>query len=300
MTGQRYYTPNPFEITPTGAPLAGGQLFTYATGSATPLATYSDAALSVPNSNPIVADANGRFGSIFLGSSQAYKIQLFTAIPAGTSQSDSTPSSPLGTQIWSEDPCGPAAGGNAASAGFIGQVMPFAGLASAIPSQWYQCYGQAVSRTTYAAAFAVIGTIWGTGDGSTTFNLPDLRGRSIFGLDNMGGTAAGRVTSGVSGIAGATLGASGGSQNAQADTPTATSTVTDPTHSHPTSCTGTGTMDGTNFLQGGTTWDLIRGVATTSVATGITVTTTVTSSLTGSSQNMPPAAIGLWLIYLGA
>ena len=300
MTGQRYYTPNQFEITPTGAPLAGGQLFTYVTGSTTPLPTYSDAALSIPNSNPIVADANGRFGSIFLGSSQAYKIQLFTAIPTGTSQIDSTPSSPLGTQIWSEDPCGPAAGGNASSAGFIGQMAPFAGLASAIPSQWYQCYGQAVSRATYSAAYAVLGTIWGSGDGSTTFNLPDLRGRTPFGLDNMGGSAANRITSGVSGIAGATLGASGGSQNSQADMLTATSTVTDTGHSHATSSTGTGTMDGTNFLQGGTTWDLIRSIATTSAETGITVSTSVTSSLTGTSQNMPPAVIGLWIIYLGA
>jgi microcystin-dependent protein len=55
------------------------------------------------------------------------------------------------------------------------------------------CYGQAVSRTTYANLFAVISTTYGTGDGSTTFNLPDLRGRAVAGLDNMGGTDATRL-----------------------------------------------------------------------------------------------------------
>jgi microcystin-dependent protein len=55
------------------------------------------------------------------------------------------------------------------------------------------CYGQAVSRTTYAALFAVIGTGYGAGDGSTTFNVPDYRGRVLAGADNMGGVAAGRL-----------------------------------------------------------------------------------------------------------
>jgi microcystin-dependent protein len=56
------------------------------------------------------------------------------------------------------------------------------------------CYGEAVSRTTYAALFARLGTTYGSGDGSTTFNLPDYRGRVLGGIDNMGGTAAGRLT----------------------------------------------------------------------------------------------------------
>lgn len=59
------------------------------------------------------------------------------------------------------------------------------------PPGWIFCFGQAVSRTTYAALFANIGTIWGAGDGSTTFNVPDFRGRAAFGKDDMGGTAAG-------------------------------------------------------------------------------------------------------------
>jgi microcystin-dependent protein len=62
------------------------------------------------------------------------------------------------------------------------------------PSGWLLCYGQAISRTTYDILFAAIGTTYGAGNGSTTFNVPDLRGRTIVGLDNMGGSQAGRLT----------------------------------------------------------------------------------------------------------
>jgi microcystin-dependent protein len=62
------------------------------------------------------------------------------------------------------------------------------------PADWLLCYGQAISRTTYAALFGVIGTTFGAGDGSTTFNLPDMRGRFPLGRDDMGGTSANRVT----------------------------------------------------------------------------------------------------------
>jgi hypothetical protein len=116
----------------------------------------------------------------------------------------------------------------------------------------------------------------------------------------MGGTAANRVTSGVSGIAGSTLGGSGGSQYAQADTLTATSTVTDPGHFHTSSALGPANHDSTSFLQGATTWDLTRNQSTNSAVTGITVSTTVSTTLTGTTQNMPPTAMINWIIYLGA
>jgi microcystin-dependent protein len=56
-----------------------------------------------------------------------------------------------------------------------GVLLPFA--ADAAPSGWLICDGTALSRTTYARLFAVIGTAYGSGDGTATFNLPDLRGR---------------------------------------------------------------------------------------------------------------------------
>lgn len=92
-----------------------------------------------------------------------------------------------------------------------GLVLPFAGSAS--PAGWLLCHGQAVNRTTYAGLFEIIGTTFGAGDGSTTFNLPDLRGRAVAGKDNMGGAAANRLTNtgaGNPGIDGSALGATGG------------------------------------------------------------------------------------------
>lgn len=61
-----------------------------------------------------------------------------------------------------------------------GVVLPFAG--SAAPTGWLVCDGSAVSRTTYASLFSTISTSFGAGDGSTTFNLPDMRGRTPVGV----------------------------------------------------------------------------------------------------------------------
>ena len=61
-----------------------------------------------------------------------------------------------------------------------------------VPSGYLECNGAEVSRTTYSVLFAVIGTAYGTGDGSSTFNLPDLRGEFIRGFDNGKGTDSGR------------------------------------------------------------------------------------------------------------
>lgn len=69
--------------------------------------------------------------------------------------------------------------------------------------------GQAISRTTYAALFALIGTTYGAGDGSTTFNLPDKSGR----VSAMKESSASRLTSAVSGVDGATMGSAAGSQS---------------------------------------------------------------------------------------
>lgn len=54
-------------------------------------------------------------------------------------------------------------------------------ITGTIPTGWLECNGQAISRTTYADLFQELGTLWGAGDGSTTFNVPDCRGRVILG-----------------------------------------------------------------------------------------------------------------------
>lgn len=92
-----------------------------------------------------------------------------------------------------------------------GMMAPYAGATA--PTGWLLCFGQAVSRTTYAALFAVLSTTYGSGDGSTTFNLPDLRGRVIAGQDDMGGTSANRLTGLTDGVNGDILGGTGGLQS---------------------------------------------------------------------------------------
>lgn len=73
----------------------------------------------------------------------------------------------------------------------VGIVKAFAGFGA--PQGYLSCNGAAVSRSTYSYLFSIIGTTYGVGDGSTTFNLPDLRGEFIRGMDNGRGIDTGRV-----------------------------------------------------------------------------------------------------------
>lgn len=108
----------------------------------------------------------------------------------------------------------------------IGMVMPHMG--GSAPTGFLVCDGREVSRSTYSALFAVIGIAYGTPSGGTTFVLPDLRGRVIIGLDNMGGVVAGNVVASW----GSTLGGSGGLHShliSTAELPSHTHDLTDST-----------------------------------------------------------------------
>lgn len=85
-------------------------------------------------------------------------------------------STPAGTYIVS-----PNAGDSGSSLVPIGTMLNFAGTVP--PAGWLLCRGQAVSRQQFAALFAVIGVLYGAGDGSTTFNVPNTAGRTIRGSD---------------------------------------------------------------------------------------------------------------------
>ena len=65
----------------------------------------------------------------------------------------------------------------------VGGMIPYAGASA--PTGWLLCDGSAVSRTTYHALFQAIGTSWGAGNGSTTFNLPDARGAAPVGVGSI-------------------------------------------------------------------------------------------------------------------
>jgi hypothetical protein len=88
-----------------------------------------------------------------------------------------------------------------------GAVMAWAGVQA--PQGWLLCDGTAVSRTTYARLFAVVGVAHGAGDGSTTFNVPDYRGRFLRGVDGASGRdpdAANRLAMAPGGNTGALVG----------------------------------------------------------------------------------------------
>lgn len=91
-----------------------------------------------------------------------------------------------------------------------GSVIPYAG--STAPSGWLFCNGQAINRTTYSALFTTIGTTYGVGDGSLTFNIPDMRGRVPAGLDVDSSGFALRITVTASDVSGTVLGSTGGTQ----------------------------------------------------------------------------------------
>jgi microcystin-dependent protein len=112
----------------------------------------------------------------------------------------------------------------------LGGLLPYVG-ASAPNSAFALPFGQTISRSTYATLFALIGTTFGSGDGSSTFHLPDIRGRVIAGLDNMGGPNASRLSSVLSSTS---MGAAAGAQSqaiAQANLPNFSFPVAD-NHRH--------------------------------------------------------------------
>lgn len=104
-------------------------------------------------------------------------------------------------------------GGEAVSPMPSGVMLAYGGPSA--PTGWLLCDGSAVSRTTYADLFAAIGTSYGTGNGSTTFNVPNGKGRSMFGVDS--GQAEFSA-----------LGATGGQKTVQQHN----HGVTDPGHNH--------------------------------------------------------------------
>jgi len=150
-----------------------------------------------------------------------------------------------------------------------GEIKPFAGATA--PPGYLLCAGQTVSRTAYAGLFAVLGTTYGAGDGSTTFSLPDLRDRVVAGKDDMGGSSAARFDGTVP--RGTLGGAFGGQYN------TAITTVS-------------GSATGTVNVSGATSAP-ISGVGTSTPGPGAAADDNHVHTVTASgSANLPVNASG--------
>jgi len=209
-----------------GVPLAGGLLHTYVTGTTTLLDTYSDAALTTENANPIVLDDSGRCDLYLAAPPTAYRFRLedsdgglvdeqddivgmtaplagdfvplegdvtmtglFTLSGNATANLNPTTLQQVNSLIAaSADTLTDAITDGSPPIGSI-----TAWLQGSVPTGYLALEGAAVSRDTYADLFALWGTTYGVGDGSTTFDLPDVRGRFLRAWDNGAGIDAGRT-----------------------------------------------------------------------------------------------------------
>ena len=170
----------------------------------------------------------------------------------------------------STGPTGPAG----LSASPTGSIIIFAGTTA--PTGWLLCDGSAVMRTRYSVLFGVIGTTFGAGDTTTTFNVPDLRQKTIVGV----GT---NTTNNYA------LGGTGGEENHTLtvnEIPAHSHTITDPGHTH--SLPNTAANDQNNDgIAGSNKLSSIKSTVadTNSAVTGITINTTGGGA---AHNNMPP------------
>ena len=192
----------------------------------------------------------------------------------------------------------------------VGTVLDYTGLTA--PSGYVFPYGQAISRTTYATYFALVGTTFGSGDGSTTFNVPDLRGRVVAGQDDMGGSSANRLTGLSGGVNGDTFAAAGGDEGhtlTTAQLPAHTHSVNPP--STTTSSNGAHTHDipvGSSVADGGSfdaSSGSIKYYNATSSEGAHTHTVDIASFTSGSAgsgsehNNVQPTLILNKILYVG-
>jgi len=200
MSGFVGYNPRFRAFTAAGAPAVGYKLSSFAAGTSTPLALYADSGLTTPLSNPVILDANGE-ATFYIPDGTGYKLVLKDANDVVQWTVDNyswpavvTPATPSPVPT--------------------GAILPYGG--SSAPAGFLLCDGSAVSRSTYAALFAIVATAFGAGNGSTTFNVPDLRGKFPLG----------KATSGT----GSTLGGAGGTIDHVHTGPSHTHTIAAHTH----------------------------------------------------------------------
>lgn len=184
-------------------------------------------------------------------------------------------------------------GGQIASSVPSGAVFYTATLSP--PAGYLEGDGSAVSRTSYPNLFSAVGTTYGSGDGSTTFNLPDCRAREIAGLDTNNST--GRMTGAYAGgLSAATLGDTGGEQAhllTAAEIPSITSNGT--TSAQGLNSTGPELTTGVGGGSGGDAFATSNGGSGTYTVSGTipALALNVTSNNTGgqANNNLPPSIV---------
>jgi microcystin-dependent protein len=179
----------------------------------------------------------------------------------------------------------------------IGSIIPFAGSLASVPSGYLLCDGSEISRSTYAALFAVLAITHGQGNGSTTFNIPDYRGRFLRGVDGAVGRDPDRASRTAMASGGNTGDNVGSIQTDAYKNHTHDDTLAAPAHTHATSsltycnkvghysdsAPSAGPAAGTNVLtsaSAGTT-------SNTGAASATALTGSVSATTEGSTETRP-------------
>ena len=294
-----------------GTFLNGGLIWFYAAGTSTPLTAYQDAAGTIAWPNPIILNARGETGGeIWLdgiyklvlqgaplaGETNGPAISTFDNIYgvnaptsfappyvfAGTSTSQSNTDIFMGwngvnftasqetTDFGANWPINITG-----TAGPVGHVAAYAG--NVVPLGYLECNGAAVSRTTYVNLFGVCGILYGAGDGTTTFNLPDLRGYFVRGWDDSAGVDVGRVL---------------GSTQADLVGP-----ITDPGHKH-TDAGHTHSDTGADSTFGGTSGpdSMQSWTGTHTTGSGVADIQSNTTGITGGTETRPKNVAMMYII----
>lgn len=301
-----------------GRPLSGGQFYTFQATTTTPQTVYKDTALTLPHPNPITLDAYGRIPA-FYAADGSIRCRL---------------TDKNGVVVFDEANLlviGPSSGGGGGGGGSIDATTIFATgdpiwvPVSGVRTGWVRMNGRTIGSVTSGAserasadAEALFTHLWTnytdtfcpvlTGRGATAaadwaankqITLPDMRARGPFGLDDMGNSAASRLSGATFGSgSSATTPAGNGGEGAHtltvAESPahTHTATVTDPGHTH----SYTGTVIG-SLTQAGSDQKHNGALTTGSSTTGITVENASTGG-GGAHNNMPPFVLGTWFIKL--
>lgn len=249
--GTNFYQQNTHFISPTlvtpalGTPTSG--VMTNVTGL--PLTTGVTGTLPVANGGTGVTTSTGS-GNVVLSASPA-----LTGTPTAPTAAFGNNTTQIATTEFVQQ------------AGLIGEMKMWS--SGTAPNGYLLCDGSAVSRTTYASLFAVVGTTWGSGNGTTTFNLPDFRDRFPVG-------------------AGTTYSANSQGGSKDAIVVSHTHGITDPGHKH---TIGYGVGPGT-----GGPWEILNYndyfKDTTTATTGITINS---SGSSGTNANLPPY-LGVYFI----
>lgn len=267
-----------------GAALSSGTVTFYQAGSTVLETVYEDFALTDPHSNPatlndagiLVAYTDSRLKLVISDNTGAV---VRTIDNVGTADSDVSDSVSISNQVPS------------------GAISAYGG--NSAPTGWLICDGSAVNRTTYSSLYSAIGTTWGSGDGVTTFNIPDLRGRTIIGA----GTG--------SGLTARTLGANVGSESvtltgAQSGTSVHSHSTSETAHRHKVlgnavsnqSPVADNTSSSISINQAGLTSGQLEGTNSSAgyaysgaTSTSLTVSNSSAADASESHTNMQPSSV---------